>query len=137
MTNARLPRPRRPQRLKPYGKLMSARACQASEKKHAVELINGCDTSEHLPQRRCGMTKALPRAMTAACVMSAFQFGYRRPDNLLLRFLFFREAQVGLRYVDQDRTICLKRDGARKVEALLRVTSELFRPTGHASKPTQ
>jgi hypothetical protein len=70
-------------------------------------------------------------------------FGYRR-DNFLLGFLFFREAQVGLRYVDQDRTLCLKRDGARKVEALLRLASELFRPTGHGdpiisrtSKPTQ
>ena len=31
-------------------------------------------------------------------------FGYRRRDNFLLRFLFFREAQVGLRYVDEDRT---------------------------------
>jgi hypothetical protein len=70
-------------------------------------------------------------------------FGYRRRDNFLLRFLF-REAQVGLRYVDEDRTLCLKRDGARKVEALLRLASELFRPTGHgdpiisrALKPTQ
>ena len=58
-------------------------------------------------------------------------FGYRRRDNFLLRFLFFREAQVGLRYVDEDRTLCLKRDGARKVEALLRLASELFRPTDH------
>jgi hypothetical protein len=31
-------------------------------------------------------------------------FGYRKRDNFLLRFLFFREAQVGLRYVDEDRT---------------------------------
>jgi hypothetical protein len=58
-------------------------------------------------------------------------FGYGRRDNFLLRFLFFREAQVGLTYVDQDRTLCFKRDGARKVEALLRLASELFRPTGH------
>jgi hypothetical protein len=71
-------------------------------------------------------------------------FGYRRRDNFLLCFLFFREAQVGLRYVDQNRTLCFKRDGMRKVEALLRLASELFRPTGHgdpiisrASRPTQ
>jgi hypothetical protein len=44
------------------------------------------------------------------------------------RFLLFRELQVGLRYVDQDRTVSFKRDGARKGEALLRLASIVFGP---------
>src|SRR5262245_43400262 len=51
-------------------------------------------------------------------------FGYRRWDNSLVRF---RELQIVLRYVDQDRAVCFKRDGTRKLKVLLRFAPELFR----------
>jgi hypothetical protein len=35
--------------------------------------------------------------------------------RLLLPVLFFREPQPALRHIDQDRSLCFKRDGARKV----------------------
>jgi hypothetical protein len=57
--------------------------------------------------------------------------------RLLLRLLFFCEPQVGLRHIDQDRTVCFKRDGARKVKALLRFASELFRPGTSHGPPTR
>ena len=56
-------------------------------------------------------------------------------DNFLLCFLFFRELQVGLRYTDHDRTVCFKRDGARKVKALLRLASVLRRPATDQDTP--